>query len=139
MTPSECFINEILNCGTADICMLEEIYSPLADEVMYDGWVKEYIVVYPDTDLNTLLYTLYRNVRDQIKEELEEIIKEAESCDNKELIELINENMFHLEREPYPNCFDTHFDSDLDQVIDWKDSVQANAENLISYWEDTNE
>lgn len=122
MTPAEEFMTEVLNCGINDLELLEQIYSPLAKEVMANEglWVKDLYLSIP-VDLNELLYTLYRRVIDEIVEHLKK-----RNCTN----ELINNILV----EPYTNCLDSSFASYIDQVIDWNASVESNVEALIEYW-----
>ena len=130
MTSQECFITEVLKCGTSDLFLLDELYSDLADEVMWDEWVNDNIRNYNAT-MDELIYTLYKTVRNAVMDKLREIKNEEyTSQKTKDCIDEIIDNILI---DPYPNYLDSKFDSDLDQVIDWKGTVESNAMALIDY------
>ena len=149
---SELYIMEKLNCGSADLCMLDELYSTLGE-----ACVDAEEVVKEADDLNYLLGTLYRAITDAVAYEVEEIAKTEEGVqvcikENGEIKEFkyllmtdsIKEQLLKKVEEmqdtyPFCNCLDTHFQNDLDQTVDWEASVRSNAEDLIQYWFESGE
>ena len=130
MTSQECFITEVLKCGTADLCLLDELYSDLANEVMWEDWISNNIRDVNAT-MDDLIYTLYKTVRNAVMDKLREIKNEEYiSQKTKGCIDEIIDNILV---DPYPNYLDSKFDSDLDQVIDWKGTVESNTMALIDY------
>ena len=130
MTSVDTFATDILNCGTSDLSLLDEVYSKLADEVLGGDWVKEEVME-RQSDLNSILYTLYNTVKDAV---IERMVSIYNTTDDEELASVIIENVNDLNRPPYPNCLDSKFDSDLDQTIDWESDVDSNVEYIIDYW-----
>ena len=138
----ECYALDKLQCGTADLCMLENIYSTLGEEC-YNA---EDLVDY-SRDLNDLLYHAYTSITAKVQEAILDMLEDEEGLDvviedkvryieftedNKEAIsELANELSKNY---PYCNCLDTSFQSDLDQTVDFEMGISSNAEYLITYW-----
>ena len=152
LSASEVYVMEKLNCGSADLRMLDDLYSTLGEEcVDTEEAVKE------ADDLNYLLGDLYKAVTDAIAYEVEDIAKTEEGIqvsvkENGEIKEFkyllmtdnIREQLLKKVEEmegtyPYCNYLDTHFQNDLDQTVDWEASVRSNAEDLIQYWFESEE
>ena len=152
LSASEVYVMEKLGCGSADLCMLDELYSTLGE-----ACVNTEEAVREAEDLNDLLYTLYNAVTDAVAYEVEDIAKTEEGIqvsvkENGEIKEFkyllmtdsIKEQLLKKVEEmadtyPYCNCLDTHFQNDLDQTVDWEASVRSNAEDLIQYWFESEE
>lgn len=144
---SELYTMEKLNCGSADLYMLDNLYSTLGEECVD---VEE--VVREADDLNYLLNDLYKGVTDTVAYEVGEIAKTEEGIqvsvkENGEIKEFkyllmtdsVREQLLKKVEEmedtyPYCNSLDTHFQNDLDQTVDWESGVRSNAEDLIQYW-----
>ena len=133
LSPTECFLIDVLECGIDDFSLLDDIYSPLADEVMYTDWVKE-CIRYGYT-LNDLIYHLYSGVQTKIVKNLKQILK----GDDKYVRRIIEKNIKNIEMVPYANCQDSRFDSDIDQVINWDETIEQNTQHLIGYWKNQEE
>lgn len=144
---SEVYAMQKLNCGSADLCMLDNLYSTLGE-----ASVDTEEVVREADDLNHLLAVLYSEVTKTVAYAIEDIAKTEEGIqvsikENGEIKEFkyllmtdsIKEQLLKKVEEmqgtyPYCNCLDTHFQNDLDQTVDWESSVRSNAEDLIQYW-----
>ena len=138
----ECYAIDKLQCGVADLCMLDNIYSTLGEECynaedLVDG----------SGDLNDLLYNAYSSITDYVQAEIYEIIDGEDGLDivindevkyikfteeNREIIRKLADDL--TKYSPYCNCLDTSFQSDLDQTVDFEASIKSNAEYLITYW-----
>jgi hypothetical protein len=152
LSASELYIMEKLNCGSADLCMLDNLYSTLGE-----ACVDTEEIVKEADDLNYLLDTLYRTITDAVAYEVEEIANTEEGVqvsvkENGEIKEFkyllmtdsIREQLLKKVEEmqdtyPFCNYLDTHFQNDLDQTVDWEASVRSNAEDLIQYWFESEE
>ena len=126
MTALECFATDVLGCGTSDLSMLDEVYSNLSYECGDPDYIIQNLLMDNNLDLNKLLEETYRIVKTEI---LSVIAKNSPDTDISEV----------EDREPYANCLDTHFDSALDQTVDWDKSIKENAEALIEYLKDVEE
>ena len=151
----ECYAMDKLQCGSADLSMLDHIYSTLGEDV-YDT---EDLVSETD-DLNELLEKAYDQISEAVKDKLYEIAdyednievtlrhrdNDGDICDTEiyyvlEITEEIAEQLKELadeltENYACANCLDTHFKNDLDQVVDWDYNVEQNTIELIEYWID---
>ena len=148
----ECYAMDKLQCGIADLSMLDNIYSTLGEDV----YTPEDLVDECD-DLNTLLEQAYNEISEAVKDKLYEIAddeefieialhhkdKDGDTCDTEifdleiteEIAEQIKEKADELtENYAYANCLDTHFQNDLDQTLDEEDSLDNNCKALIEYW-----
>ena len=139
----ECYATAKLNCGYADLEMLDNVYSKLAEDSCYD---LDEIVDRTD-DINELLYEVYWQISSKVQDQLMYMV------DNKEPVELVindqcvtfeitdeqAEKLKELaegltEESPFCNCLDTHFQNDLDQTVDWDKDAWENALDLVKYW-----
>ena len=156
---TELYAMDKLNCGIADLGMLENVYSRLGEDC-YDP--SEFVS--EANSLDDLLAYCYDCISDRVKEELYEIadnedfregvtddfaevlslyVKEEGGKDMKFIDYLIPENQIEkikeladklVENGCYANYLDTHFQNDLDQVVDWDSNAMDNAKNLLAYW-----
>ena len=157
-------ITDLLNCGSADISMLDILYSNLADDIDMDSQdiLQEAV---SNGGLNTVLDMAYTEITQAIVDKLNNIISEykdtledgktTEDTYNTELnnlIDLYNEegefiglteeqleeiqtNIDTMENSyPYCNCIDSHFQNDLDQTLDEDAGVFENCRLLLEYW-----
>ena len=142
----ECYLTEKLNCGVADLDMLDNLYSKLGEDC-----VDTEEVVRDTNNLNELLSELYysvtskvadeiRNIADsketlylQVRENGEEVNKDVEITPYIE--EQLNKVADDLDynNNPYCNFLDTHFQNELDQTVDWTETAYTNAIELIQY------
>ena len=146
-TSLECYAMAKLNCGSADLSMLDNVFSTLGEECYdTDELVSEC------NDLNDLLSEAYYRISSRVQDELNEIADNENYVDLVindmiETFEITNENRDKLkelgegltENMPFANCLDTYFQNELDQVVDWESSVRTNAEALIKYWLENDE
>lgn len=138
----ECYAIDKLQCGIADFCMLDNVYSTLGEEC-YNATD----LVDESGDLNDLLYRSYTYIAERIQEAIFDMLDIEEGLDiaindevkhieftedNKEAISKLANNL--TENYPYCNCLDTSFQSDLDQTVDFEASLSSNVEYLITYW-----
>ena len=166
LSTNECLLTDILDCGYADLSMLDGLYNTIGDEI-FDGDRSDFLqeAIRNGEGLNGILYQFYVEVTLSIKRKIEDLLEEYEEADNKEITELVEElqNIFYeitfdgdrfvpltdeeleLIKEktedlnnvnPYCNCLDSHFQNDLDQTFDDDESVLTNAVDLIKYWLD---
>lgn len=138
----ECYIMDRLNCGTADLCMLDELYSPLGESC-----VDTQELAQTCSNLNELLSELYYSVTSRIADELRYVADQKETLyliiDDENIdLEITDEITEELEKYadnlddnncPYTNYLDTHFQNDLDQTVDWDTGVRGNVEYLLRY------
>lgn len=141
----------LLDCGIADLGMLDDLYGVLAESsgVDPDDLLRESV----EGGLNEVLYQFYSQVTYSVAEELKNLIEDYENIENKEDSELalclgedfkplteeqintIHENIKEMENSyPFTNFLDSHFQNDLDQTADFDNSVKDNAIFLIEYW-----
>ena len=141
----ELYAMDKLQCGSADLCMLDNVYSTLGEGV-YDT---EDLVNEAD-DLNYLLEYAYNQITEAVKDKIHEIVDDEETLElvvdgcpvmldisqvADQLRDLADELIEHY---AYANCLDTSFQNDLDQTVDWDLDVSGNAEELIEYWISSN-
>lgn len=161
LSTSECFMTEILNCGVADLCMLDGLYETIGDEIYYgDRSDMLQRAVANGQGLNGILYEFYTDVTLAVGDGVEDIIEDnrdsyievavkdnAGNVTEYKYLLMTDNVMVQLQKKadelrdtyPFCNCLDTSFQNDLDQTIDWEASVQTNAENLIQYWFESEE
>ena len=155
LSASELYAMDKLNCGSADLCMLDNLYSTLGEACVNTDVIIR--IIREADNLNDLLDFLYRGVTDTIAYEVEDIAKTEEGIqvsvkENGEIKEFkyllmtdsIKEQLLKKVEEmqdtyPYCNYLDTHFQNDLDQTVDWESGVRSNAEDLIQYWFESGE
>ena len=166
LSTNECLLTDILDCGYADLDMLDGLYNTIGDEIYYgdrSDLLKR--AVANGEGLNGILYEFYTDVTLAVKDKIEDLLEEYEEADDKEITELVEElqNIFYeitfdgdrfipltdeelelikektedLENtSPFCNCLDSSFQNDLDQTFDDDESVLTNAVDLIKYWLD---
>ena len=163
LSTNECLLTDLLDCGYADLDMLDSLYNTIGDEI-YCGDRSDLLkrAVANGEGLDGILYEFYTDVTLAVKDKIEDLIEEYENADDKEITELVEElqNIFYdtedkfvpltdeeleLIKEktedlnnvnPYCNCLDSSFQNDLDQTFDDDESVLTNAVDLIKYWLD---
>lgn len=135
LTSLKLYATETLNCGTADLIMLDNIYSVLAEDAQER---KEIFEEFPNPSLNTLLFETYMTITYAVQEKVNELIKKEKV--NPEYKNKLTKKAKELTEEtPYANCLDTYFQNDLDQTVDFDKNITENAKELINYWKDNDE
>ena len=141
LTTNEKILTTLFNCGYADLSMLDDCFSELAEEACDPMDILEELLNNGNLNLNNFLYEVYREITDRVytkahamlsnESELTTEIELAENLDTNNVLEQINNRI--NENTPFTNCMDTHFQNELDEVIDWSESVEHNAINVIKY------
>lgn len=141
LTTNEKILTTLFNCGYADLSMLDDCFSELAEEACDPMDILEELLNNGNLNLNNFLYEVYREITDSVytkahvmlsnKSELTTEIELPENFDTNNVLEQINNRI--NENTPFTNCMDTHFQNELDEVIDWSESVEHNAINVIKY------
>ena len=162
LSTSECLLTDLLDCGYADLSMLDGLYNTIGDEIYYGDradLLKR--AVGNGEGLNGILYEFYTDVTLAVKAKIEDLLEEYENAEDKEDTELVRELdlIFYKEDKfiplkkkemgmlkektddlnnvnPFCNCLDSYFQNDLDQTFDDDESVLTNAIDLIKYWLD---
>lgn len=153
LTTAEKCMTTMLQCGYADLDLLDNLYSELGEEC-----ADEETILSEHPSLNDIIYELYSAVQYNMVEYLRNFVNgtadseedtiddyvETEYCEETEeerkrihdrITRAVEENIQKLENSsPYANCSNSSFDSDLDQVVNWEYSLHDNAINLIKYW-----
>lgn len=156
LTTAEKCMTTMLQCGYADLDLLDNIYSELGEEC-----ADEETILSESPTLNDIIYELYSAVQDNMVEYLKNFINgtadseedtiddyiETEYCEETQeerkrihdrMTRAVEENIQKLENSsPYANCLDSRFDNDIDQIVNWEYSLRDNAINLIKYWVDS--
>lgn len=141
LTTNEKILKTLFDCGYADLSMLDDCFSELAEEACDPMDILEELLNNGNLNLNNFLYEVYREITDSVytkahvmlsnKSELTTEIELPENLDTNNVLEQINNRI--NENTPFTNCMDTHFQNELDEVIDWSESVEHNAINVIKY------
>ena len=154
LTTNEKILTTFFNCGYADLSMLDDCFSELAEEACDPMDILEELLNNGNLNLNNFLYEVYREITDSVytnahvmlSSESELVvngrgnktlfintteIELPENVDTNNVLEKINNRI--NENTPFTNCMDTHFQNELDEVIDWSESVEYNAINVIKY------
>lgn len=154
LTTNEKILTTLFNCGYADLSMLDDCFSELAEEACDPMDILEELLHNGNLNLNNFLYEVYREITDSVytnahvmlSSESELVVNGTgnktlfintteielpENVDTNNILEKINNRI--NENTPYTNCLDTHFQNELDEVIDWSASVENNAINVIKY------
>lgn len=144
LTSNECFMTQILNCGYGDLDMLDNVYSKLAEECCDIETVIEDLIVCTNLSLNSLLSDVYyyitREITEQAKNTInrddmfQEFIEENKlNKDDIDVIELTLKLNQIQNTYPFANCLDTHFNSDLDNTVDFNKSITENVNLLLMH------
>lgn len=141
LTTDEKILTTLFNCGYADLSMLDDCFSELAEEACDPMDILEELLNNGNLNLNNFLYEVYKEITDKVytkvhvmlsnESELTTEIELPENFDTNNILEQINNRI--NENTPFTNCLDTHFQNELDEVIDWSESVEHNAINVIKY------
>ena len=141
LTTNEKILTTLFNCGYADLSMLDDCFSELAEEACDPMDILEELLNNGNLNLNNFLYEVYREITDKVynkaytmlsnESELTTEIELPENFDTNNVLEQINNRI--NENTPFTNCMDTHFQNELDEIIDWSESVEHNAINVIKY------
>lgn len=154
LTTDEKILTTLFHCGYADLGMLDDCFSELAEEACDPMDILEELLHNGNLNLNNFLYEVYREITDSVytnahvmlSSESELVvdgkgnktlfintteIELPENCDTNNVLEQINNRI--NENTPFTNCMDTHFQNELDEIIDWSESVEHNAINVIKY------
>ena len=156
LTTAEKCMTTMLQCGYADLDLLDNLYSELGEEC-----ADEETILSENPTLNDIIYELYSAVQDNMVEYLKNFINgtadseedtiddyiETEYCEETQeerkrihdrMTRAVEENIQKLENSsPYANCLDSIIDNDIDQIVNWEYSLRDNAINLIKYWVDS--
>ena len=116
-----------LDCGCSDLAMLENVFSELAEDAYSKEWCVSTLneVVAESETLNELLATVYSHIQWEILMCIN--TKSKSRYILQKVAETINCNV-------EANCLNTYFNSDLDSIVDWSSTVEANAKELHKYW-----
>lgn len=80
MDTNELILTDILNCGYADLSMLDILYAPIGDDI--DSNYLDRIELVRTCDLNDILYQFYETCNNAIRNKAEELLQEyKESLD----------------------------------------------------------
>lgn len=111
MNTNELVITDLLNCGYADISMLDILYSPLAEDVGIDSADTLKSAIQQDGDLNSVLYSVYSDITCSVKDRLQEMLNEyndtlqdgkvTEDTENTDLCDLIGGYMVNDETDEF--------------------------------------
>lgn len=163
LSTNECLLTDLLDCGYADLDMLDGLYNTIGDEIYYgdrSDMLKR--AVADGSGLNGILYEFYVDVTLAVKDKIEDLLEEYEEADDKGITDLVRELdlIFYTAEDkfvpltyeelellkdktedlnnvnPYCNCLDSSFQNDLDQTFDDDESVLTNAVDLIKFWLD---
>lgn len=102
-------LTDILNCGYADLDMLDIIYSTLADEIYY-GDRTELLqrAINNGSGFNGILYDLYTDITLAIKDKIEDLVEEYENTLEEgkdtsitELSEILDNITYNAEEDKY--------------------------------------
>lgn len=143
LNTNELILTSLLNCGYADLDILDNCYSQLADEVIDMDNILAELVGDGSLNLNNILFEAYYQIANRIiddaielltKEYSDEVAEDFE-IDNNEIKEKIVAELTKMlnSNSPFCNCLDTHFSNHLDQTIDWGEDVWYNVQELIKY------
>ena len=76
LTSTECFMTTVLNCGYADLIMLDNIYSELADCCCDIDSIIDDLQENDCLNLNSLLTEVYNIIKDKICDKAKELIED---------------------------------------------------------------
>ena len=102
-------LTDILNCGYADLDMLDIVYSTLADEI-YNGDRTDLLqrAINNGNGFNGILYDLYTDITLAIKDRIEDLVEEYENALEEgrdtsitELSELLDNITYNAEEDKY--------------------------------------
>ncbi len=135
-SPLELYVMTKLNCGSGDLEMLEELFSPLVDDLDSNANLNRDDLIKEEAEtFNDLFYTLYKCASENIINKASELLEKTEEND-KEKYKNIEEEIWQAkESYPYINFLDSSFGNDLDQTINWDKTIEENAKDLLEYWE----
>ena len=89
----ECVLTDIMDCGYEDLDMLSVLYSTIGDKVL--SYERESLVkdAGQNGGLNYVLYKAYYYIKERVADELEELINNYISIENKEESDLAEESL----------------------------------------------
>ena len=148
----ELYASAKLDCGVADLSMLEELYSTLGEDCVDPDQVSK-----DNETLSDILYELYNTIQDRIEkyihnfidntaEDIEDTLDdymntnfdgtdEEKGKETQRVIDIVKDELSRLEGTScYVNSSATSFDNDIRQIVDWDKSLRDNALELIEYW-----
>lgn len=102
-------LTDILNCGYADLDMLDIVYSTLADEIYYgDRTDLLQRAINNGNGFNGILYDLYTDITLAIKDRIEDLVEEYENTLEEgkdtsitELSEILDNITYNAEEDKY--------------------------------------
>ena len=89
LSTNECLLTDLLDCGYADLDMLDGLYNTIGDEIYYgdrSDLLKQ--AVANGEGLNGILYEFYIDVTLAVKDKIEDLLEEYEEAEDKEITEL---------------------------------------------------
>lgn len=132
MSTVEIYASEKLQCSTADLVMLDKVYSALANSAFRENGTNIGEVIEDNSTLQDLLYVTYSQISYAITSMLKE---KVEAVKNQEgLSSTVSEQVDTFNCIPSINFLFSRFDNDLDDVVDWDKGVEYNAELLMNQW-----
>lgn len=144
MNTQELVITDLLNCGYADISMLDILYSTLAEDVGIDSADTLKSAIQQDGDLNSVLYSVYSEITRAIYDRLEEMLKEyndtlqdgkvTEDTENTDLNSLIGGYMVNDETDEFIGLSEEYLNS-IDECMKKLDMSYPFCNFLDSYFQ----
>lgn len=144
MNTQELVITDLLNCGYADISMLDILYSTLAEDVGIDSADTLKSAIQQDGDLNSVLYSVYSEITCSVKDRLQEMLNEyndtlqdgkvTADTENTDLYSLISEYMVNPETDEITGLLEEHLNL-IDECINKLDTSYPFCNFLDSYFQ----
>ena len=92
LSTNELLLTDLLDCGVADLSMLDGLYNTIGDEIYYNDrtdLLKR--AVGNGGGLNEILYEFYIDVTLAVKDQIEDLLEEYNNPEDKEDTELVRE------------------------------------------------
>ena len=144
MDTNELVITDLLNCGYADISMLDVLYSTLAEDVGIDSADTLKSAIQQDGDLNSVLYSVYSEITRAIYDRLQEMLNEyndtlqdgkvTEDTENTDLNSLIGGYMVNDETDEFIGLSEEYLNS-IDECMKKLDMSYPFCNFLDSYFQ----
>ena len=144
MDTNELVITDLLNCGYADISMLDVLYSTLAEDVGIDSADTLKSAIQQDGDLNSVLYSVYSEITRAIYDRLQEMLNEyndtlqdgkvTEDTENTDLNSLIGGYMVNDETDEFIGLSEEYLNS-IDECMKKLDLSYPFCNFLDSYFQ----
>lgn len=144
MNTQELVITDLLNCGYADISMLDILYSTLAEDVGIDSADTLKSAIQQDGDLNSVLYSVYSEITRAIYDRLQEMLNEyndtlqdgkvTEDTENTDLNSLIGGYMVNDETDEFIGLSEEYLNS-IDECMKKLDMSYPFCNFIDSYFQ----